>query len=65
MSADRLGLTLPVTASSRINFPPGFITRANSAKVSKLWTVELSARTHETTQSKVDAEWEAEGRRSF
>lgn len=54
----------PVTTSSRINFPPGLSTLASSAKVSKLWTAELSARTHEATQSKVDAEREAEGTRS-
>lgn len=51
----------PVTASSRIIFPPGFSTRAISAKVSELWTVELSARTQDTTQSKVDGKWAAGG----
>lgn len=46
-------LLLPVQ-----RFPGGLRTPANAAKVSKLWTVGFLARTHETTQSKVDAQWE-------
>lgn len=53
----------PVTASSRTSFPPGLSTLANSSRVSELWTEELSARRLESTQSKEDAEWEAEERR--
>ena len=53
----------PVTASSKTSFPPGLSTLANSARVSELWTEELSARRQESTQSKVDAEWDAEERR--
>ena len=47
-------------ASSRTSFPPGLSTLANSARVSELWTEELSARRQESTKSKLDAEWDAE-----
>ena len=57
--------TSPVTASSRISFPPGLSTLATSARVSESWMEELSARRQESTQSKVDAGWEAEKRRGI
>lgn len=40
-----------------VSFPGGLRTSANAAKVAKL-TVGFLARTHETTQSKVVAQWE-------
>ena len=43
-----------------MSFPPGFSTLAISARVSELWMEELSATRPESTQSKEDAEWEAE-----
>lgn len=50
----------PVTGSSRTSFPPGFKTLAISARLSEPWTDEPSATMQESTQSKVDAGWEAE-----
>lgn len=52
----------PVTGSSRTSFPPGLSTLAISARVSELWMEEPLARRQESTQSKLDDEWEAGGR---